>query len=217
MLWKGVHVSRETPLKLCGRILVVDDSADGRTIVSRVLRCIGLETEDAPDGKVAFEKAMSQFKAGRPFDLILMDMHMPVMDGFTATAMLRLRGYTAPIAALSALVGANTRQECLDAGCNDYAAKPIDFQSLRDLVQRHLTPATATPRVASRQRSALTSDVAQLADGMVPGHTKAARAEIAATSKIGKDEFRPSITYFETMPAKGRPDERARPSKVEAR
>jgi CheY-like chemotaxis protein len=131
---------------------VVDDSGDGRTIVSRVLRCIGLQTEEAPDGKVACEKAITEWRAGRPFDLILMDMHMPVMDGFTATAMLRLKGYTAPIAALSALIGANTRQECLDAGCNDYAAKPINFESLRDLVQRHLPAPSQVKRRESRRQ-----------------------------------------------------------------
>jgi CheY-like chemotaxis protein len=146
-------VSLETPLKLSGRILVVDDSADGRSIVSRVLRCIGLETEEAQDGKVACEKALREWKAGRPFDLILMDMHMPVMDGFAATAMLRLRGYTAPIAALSALIGANTRRDCLDAGCNDYAAKPIDFESLRDLVQRHLSKPPAARKAARASRA----------------------------------------------------------------
>lgn len=145
-------MSCETPLKLSGRILVVDDSAHGRSIVSSVLRCIGLQTDDAQDGAVACRKALSELEAGRPFDLILMDMYMPVMDGFAATAMLRMRGYTAPIAALTADDAAEARQKCLDAGCNDYAAKPINFESLRDLVQRHLPAPSQVKRRESRRQ-----------------------------------------------------------------
>lgn len=204
-------MSRESLIKLSGRVLVVDDSGDGRTIVSRVLRCIGLQTEDAPDGKVACEKAIAEWRAGRPFELILMDMHMPVMDGFTATAMLRLKGYTAPIAALSALVGANTRQECLDAGCNDYASKPIDFESLRDLVQRHLRPAGAAPRGVTRQRSAPSTDVGQPADRMVPN-----RADVAfpTTARPDRDELRPAAPAFDAVDEKRRPEGRARRAKI---
>lgn len=144
-------MSREVPLKLSGRILVVDDSADARSIMSRVLRNIGIETEEAQDGKVACEKAMIAHQSGRPFDLILMDIYMPVMNGFDATAMLRLRGYAGHIAALTAHSGTNARQDCLDAGCDDYIEKPIDFESLSDLVQRHVTP--AVPVAAKRRRA----------------------------------------------------------------
>jgi CheY-like chemotaxis protein len=144
-------MSREIPLKLSGRILVVDDSADARSIMSRVLRCIGIETDEAQDGKVACEKALYARESGRPFDLILMDIYMPVMNGFDATAMLRLNGYTGRIAALTAHTGTDPRQDCLDAGCDDYVMKPIDFESLRDLVQRHINAANPTPGAKRRR------------------------------------------------------------------
>lgn len=145
-------MSREVPLKLSGRVLVVDDSADARSIMSRVLRCIGIETEEAQDGKVACEKAMFARESGRPFDLILMDMFMPVMTGFDATAMLRLRGYKGRIAALTAHDGMHARQDCLDAGCDDYILKPMDFEALSNLVQRHLT--SPKPAAAPKRRRA---------------------------------------------------------------
>lgn len=143
-------MSCELPLKLSGRILVVDDSGNGRSIVSSVLRCLGLQTEEAQDGKIACEKAASAWDEGRAFDLILMDIHMPVMDGFAATSVLRRRGYTGRIAALTADTDAATRERCLAAGCDDYAAKPLDFKSLRDLVQRHVALAQRESMPESR-------------------------------------------------------------------
>jgi CheY-like chemotaxis protein len=121
---------------LHGSVLVVDDSKDGRAIISRILSCVGLAVETAENGQEGCQRALAALEDGHPFDLILMDMSMPVMDGLEATAHLRGYGYTGRIAALTANVEA--REACLFAGCDDFAAKPITYELLLDLAQRNL-------------------------------------------------------------------------------
>lgn len=109
------------------RILVVDDGAENREFLSLVLAEQGLWVEEAADGQEALNKAEKE-----NFDLILMDMQMPVLDGFAATRILRQRGVTTPIVALTANAMKGFEQKILDIGCTAYVTKPVEINVLLD-------------------------------------------------------------------------------------
>ena len=82
--------------------------------------------------------ALEAARDNRPHDLVLMDMQMPEQDGFQAARALRDQGYTQPIIALSTAAASGGRQNCLDAGCNDFATKPIDRGTLLGILHKWL-------------------------------------------------------------------------------
>jgi CheY-like chemotaxis protein len=89
--------------------------------------------------------------ADRPFDVILMDIHMPVTDGFEATAQLRGAGYRGAIIALTADARLEDREECLHFGCNDHLAKPVDWDQLVRLITA-LAPGDGPEPTHDRER-----------------------------------------------------------------
>ena len=130
------------------RVLLAEDSLDNQRLVSLILRKAGVDVELAENGQIACEKALAAVQAGNPFDLILMDMEMPVLDGYSATRRLRENGYTYPIVALTAHAMESERQDCLLDGCDDHAAKPIHREALLATISRH---GTATRRTKNRE------------------------------------------------------------------
>lgn len=107
------------------KILLVDDGDDNRNILRYILEEKGAQVETAVNGRDAVSRESQHRQAGRPFQLILMDMRMPVMDGFSATRQLRKDGVKTPVIALTAYAMVRDRDLCLEAGCDDYLAKPV--------------------------------------------------------------------------------------------
>ena len=135
---------------LHGRVLVAEDAKDNLRLIRLVLQKAGLEVDVAEDGRTACEKASASTTEGRPYDLILMDVQMPELDGYEATRRLRRGGWGGPIVALTAHAMSGDREKCLKAGCNDYVAKPIEWTRLLVTVARQLGQATAAvPRAAA--------------------------------------------------------------------
>ncbi len=131
-----------TPM-LHGRVLFAEDVPAVALVVSRVLQNMNLEVEVAEDGQAACEMAEKSRVEGRPYDLILMDIQMPRLNGYDATRWLRQHGWKAPIVALTAHALVGDREKCLAAGCEDYISKPVTAGALRDILARWLRQAAA--------------------------------------------------------------------------
>ena len=116
-----------------GRILLVEDGENNRELISLVLQEAGATVGCAENGQQGLEAATRE-----RFDLILMDMQMPVMDGYTAARRLRDSGYKLPIIALTAHAMRGDQEKCLEAGCSGYLSKPIDIDNLLQTVAKAL-------------------------------------------------------------------------------
>jgi CheY-like chemotaxis protein len=123
---------------LRGRVLVAEDGADNQRLLRAILERAGLEVEVVANGALALERSLAAAELGEPFDVVLMDMQMPVLDGYAATERLRAEGYAGPIIALTAHAMAGDRERCLRAGCDDYATKPVVRADLLAIIEVQL-------------------------------------------------------------------------------
>ena len=119
------------------RVLLADDGIDNQKLISFRLRRDGADSTVVGNGQQAVDAVAKAAEEGTHFDVILMDMQMPILDGYSATAELRRRGYDRPVIALTAHAMASDRQTCLDAGCTDYSTKPINWNELRELILQY--------------------------------------------------------------------------------
>ena len=117
------------------RVLVVDDSADNRLLLNRILLGAGATVDMAENG----QEALNRIGEGS-YDMVLMDLQMPVMDGYEANERLRQRGYKTPVIALTAHALREERQLCLDKGFTDHIAKPVDRVTMLKTLTQYAPP-----------------------------------------------------------------------------
>jgi PAS domain S-box-containing protein len=122
-----------------GVVLVVDDRRDIRFIAQNFIEKAGGTVVTATNGEEAIARLTGDEAQGSlGVDIVLMDMQMPIMDGYTAARKLRELGFRKPIIALTANAMKEDRQRCLDSGCDDYATKPLEGPALVNLLAMHL-------------------------------------------------------------------------------
>ncbi|MBL7044838.1 MAG: response regulator [Pirellulaceae bacterium] len=123
-------------LDLPCRILLAEDGPDNQRLISSLLEQAGAEVISVENGRHALDRGLRAGREGRRYDLILMDMQMPEMDGYAATRRLRDSGYDGPIVALTAHTMKGDEVKCLKAGCDGYLGKPITRDALLATVNR---------------------------------------------------------------------------------
>ncbi len=124
--------------QMSGRVLLAEDGPDNRVLITYYLQHAGLDVTVVENGLLARDAALQSERSGKNFDLILMDMQMPELDGYSATSQLRLNGYKRPIVALTAHALGGDREKCIAAGCDDFAVKPIDQEQFFRTIRRFL-------------------------------------------------------------------------------
>jgi signal transduction histidine kinase/BarA-like signal transduction histidine kinase len=125
------------PIK--GNILVAEDARANQALIRIMLQKMGLEVTIVEDGQQAVEKINN----GR-YDLILMDMQLPVMNGYDATRQIKAMGIQIPVIALTAHAMKGDEEKCRQAGCDDYLTKPIDRTKLEKILRHYLCPVSST-------------------------------------------------------------------------
>ena len=119
--------------KFSGHVLVAEDVKTNQVLIEILLNKMGVDVTFAEDGNKALQKVLSN-----QYDLIFMDIQMPNMNGYEVTEALRKEGITTPIIALTANAMKGDKEKCLEAGCTDYLAKPIDQKQLLEKLRKYI-------------------------------------------------------------------------------
>lgn len=138
----ATHKTTEIPLQTLPpmHVLLVEDGETNRRLIQLILAEAGVQVTTAENGKQGVEKV----ERG-DYDVILMDMQMPVMDGYQASSLIRQRGFTMPVIALTAHAMKGDREKCLQAGCSDYLTKPIRAETLLACLRRSVPQDSSEP------------------------------------------------------------------------
>lgn len=128
-----IHVEEESVGQLSGHVLLAEDNLDNQELLLIYLHRMGVNVTVVDNGQLAVEAV-----AEKSFDLILMDMRMPVMGGLEAISILRDKGFDTPIVALTANAMQEDKDACFNAGCNGFLTKPIDTVQLNSTVEKYI-------------------------------------------------------------------------------
>lgn len=203
-----VTVQDEKKSHFKGSILVAEDNPDNQRLISLNAHRLGAELIMVENGELAVEAAFS-----RPFDLILMDMQMPVMDGLTATRLLREKGYRGPIVALTANATTKDMQNCMNAGCDGFLTKPLERGRFSETLSKYLKLASEeqpeevttpvippmlqkNPRFKELMEQFLNSmvrDYDDLQKAMMAGNNEVVRQQARKIKSVGSDYMFPLV------------------------
>ena len=135
------------------RVLLAEDVKYNQQLITLFMEKAGAKITVVANGQLAVDQALTAAAEDRSFDVILMDMQMPVLDGYAAVRKLREEGLSTPIIALTAHAMSDDREKCISAGCDDFVSKPVDRQRLvtlvDELVNRDKPMAKTKPNVQS--------------------------------------------------------------------
>ncbi len=169
------------------RVLIVDDGAENRELLRLFIEEAGAQADEAENGEEGLNKARAE-----NYDVILMDVNMPVMDGFSATRQLRAEGIETPIIALTANAMMGFDRECLDAGYSDYFSKPIDIDRFMQLMVDLLGGKPIETKTGAAQYAASPADEPATAAPAID------RTPIVSTLPAGNERFRNLADRFIT-------------------
>jgi CheY-like chemotaxis protein len=133
------------PAKLSGRVLLADDNADLRDLVQIQLGELGLASKAVGDGIEAIDAALAE-----PYNVVLLDMDMPFMDGYETVRVLRERGYTGTVVGFTAHQAGSPLERALIEGCDDVVSKPVSLERLREVLAPYADGA-AKPRASGAE------------------------------------------------------------------
>jgi len=173
--------------KFSGHILVAEDVRSNQMLAKWLLEKVGFEVTVAEDGNEAVQKVRS-----RSFDLILMDIQMPGMNGYEATKTLRNEGVKTPIIALTASAMSGDEGKCICAGCDDYLSKPIDRRKLLEKIHKYLS---AENKALSEKANSVKSQVDELAElccGQIP-------QESSLKETVGNEDSKEILNWDELI------------------
>jgi len=132
---KETETATDEAEQLDGNVLLADDNAVNLMLISKMVQKMGLRVTTAENGQEVMDHVAAAEFSGQHFDVILLDMQMPVMDGYQTVKRLRQQGYTRTVVALTASAMPRDRNRCINAGCDDFASKPIDRAQLYQIIQ----------------------------------------------------------------------------------